>query len=227
MTARPVVNRLLGLAWPVALARLGIMGMGVVDAIVVGQMAPSELPHQALGWAPTAIFVVSAIGLLTGVQVLAARALGEGQPAHAGAALRHGLVLSLIAGVLSGLCLWLGGAHLFTAVGIEPALAVPAARVMRVLAFSIPLHLVYVACAFFLEAIQRPLASTWVMWIANVVNLGLNLLLVPRYGAVGSAWATVGARAFLACALLCCIVLMRDATHFGVRGSAAPRPAPA
>ena len=61
MTARPVSVRLLGLAWPVALARLGIMGMGVVDSIVVGQLAPRELPHQALGWAPTAIFVVACV----------------------------------------------------------------------------------------------------------------------------------------------------------------------
>ena len=50
---RALLERLLRLAWPVTLARLGIMGMGVVDAIVVGQLAPSELPHQALGWAPT------------------------------------------------------------------------------------------------------------------------------------------------------------------------------
>jgi MATE family multidrug resistance protein len=216
-TLRAVVLRLVGLAWPVALARLGIMGMGIVDAIVVGQLAPHELPHQALGWAPTSIMVVSSIGLLTGVQVLAARALGESKPAHSGAALRHGLVLGLVAGVLAGLCLWLGGARVFTSVGIAPALAEPAARVMCVLAFSVPLHLAYVATAFFLEGIQRPLPSTWVMWAANVVNLGLNLLLVPHYGALGSAWATVGARSFLAFALLGYVFLMRDAAELGLR----------
>ena len=44
--------------------------MALVDVIVVGQLAPDELPHQALGWAPTAVFLVAAIGLLQGVQVL-------------------------------------------------------------------------------------------------------------------------------------------------------------
>lgn len=215
-----LTRRLLGLAWPVALARLGIMGMGVVDAIVVGQLAPRELPHQALGWAPTSILVVTSIGLLAGVQVLTARALGEERPTHAGAVLRSGLKLALWAGALSALCLWLGGARIFTWVGIAPALAEPAARVMRVLSLSVPLHLMYVAGAFFLEAVQRPLASTWVMWGANLLNLGLNLLLVPRYGALGSAWATVGARGSLALVLLGYIFTMRDAAHFGARRAA-------
>ena len=61
MTAtRSFVAPLLRIAGPVALARLGIIGMALVDTIVVGQLAPDELPHQALGWAPTAVFLVAA-----------------------------------------------------------------------------------------------------------------------------------------------------------------------
>jgi MATE family multidrug resistance protein len=68
---RSYVRDLLRLAGPVALARLGIIGMAISDVVVVGQLAPHELPEQALGWAPTAVFLVAAIGLLQGVQVLA------------------------------------------------------------------------------------------------------------------------------------------------------------
>ncbi|HVM99104.1 MAG TPA: MATE family efflux transporter, partial [Caulobacteraceae bacterium] len=39
------------------------------------------------------------------------------------------------------------------------------------------------------------------MWIANGVNLALNLALVPGGGAIGSAWATVLSRLLLALAL--------------------------
>ena len=73
-----MIRQLLRLAWPVALARLGIMGMGAVDVMVVGQFRPAELPYQALAWAPTGVFMVTGIGLLTGVQVLASRAIGAG-----------------------------------------------------------------------------------------------------------------------------------------------------
>lgn len=221
---RSFVAPLLRIAGPTALARLGIIGMGLVDVIVVGQLAPDELPHQALGWAPTAVFVVAAIGLLQGVQVLAARALGEGNTQGAGVALRRGLVLALVAGVASALAMWAAGENLFTLFGISAELAAPSSRVMAVLALSIPLHLVYIAGTFFLEAIKKPGISTIVMWGANIVNLVLNLWWVPEHGAVGSAWATVGARVFLAGALLLWIVLLRDGATYGVRKLSAEGP---
>lgn len=214
---RPYVAALLRIAGPVALARLGIIGMALVDVVAVGQLAPDELPHQALGWAPTAVFLVAAIGLLQGVQILAARSLGEKNPQGAGVALRRGLVLGLIAGLLSAALMWLGGESIFTTFGIEESLAGPSTPVMMVLALSIPLHLLFVAGTYFLEAIKKPGIGTAVMWAANIVNLALNLLWVPEHGAIGSAWATVCARVFLAGVLLLWIFLLRDGVHYGVR----------
>jgi MATE family multidrug resistance protein len=200
----------------VALARLGIMGMGVVDVIVVGQFAPNELPYQALGWAPTGVFLVGGIGLLTGVQVLAARAVGADKPLEAGGAWRRGLVVASIAGSLAALLTWALGERLFTAFGISSALAVAA-----ILALSTPLHLLYVTTAFFLESIQKPLASTWAMLGANVVNLALNLALVPTLGAVGSAWGTLGARACLAGGLMLYVWRLAESRRYGVRAASA------
>jgi MATE family multidrug resistance protein len=211
-----LLRRLSRLAWPVTLARLGIMSMGVCDAIVIGQIAPDELPHQALGWAPTAVWLVTGIGMLAGVQVLAARALGSGDARAAGAAWRRGLVVSAISGSVAMLGLWWAGSRVFTLFGIDPVLAEPSAAVMRIFAISVPLHLFYVSSAFFMEAIQRPMASTITMLGANVVNLALNLAWVPAHGAIGSAWATCGARGFLAVALGVWVLCMKDARRLGV-----------
>jgi multidrug resistance protein, MATE family len=223
-SSRPYVADLLRLAGPVALARLGIIGMALTDVIVVGQLVPEELPHQALGWAPTAVFLVAAIGLLQGVQVWAARSLGENNPQGAGVALRRGLVLALIAGLISAALMWLGGERLFSTFGIEADLVPLSTQVMNILALSIPLHLLYIAGTYFLEAIKKPGISTAVMWAANIVNLVLNLWWVPEHGAIGSAWATVGARVFLSGALLVWIFLLRDGAHYGVRKLGAPGP---
>jgi MATE family multidrug resistance protein len=216
-----LLRRLLGLTWPVALARLGIMGMGVVDVMVVGQLRPAQLPYQALGWAPIGVLMVTGIGLLTGVQVLSARAIGEGAPERAGGAWRRGLVVSAVAGALAVMLVWLLGARTFTAFGIAPELAAPASHVASVLVLSVPLHFLYVTTAFFLESIQRPLASTIVMWSANAANLALNLALVPGFGAVGSAWSTVGARLCMALGLMAWVWFLRDAERFAVRRPAA------
>lgn len=222
--SRPYVTDILRLAGPVGLARLGIIGMGLADTVIVGQLAADELPHQALGWAPTAVFLVASIGLLQGVQVLAARAVGEGKPEGAGVALRRGMIMALLAGLVSAGAMWLAGKSLFTVFGIDESLAGPSTPVMLVLALSLPLHLLYVAGTFFLEAIQKPGISTAVMWAANVVNLVLNLWWVPEHGAVGSAWATVAARLFLSGVLLICIFTLRDGAKYGVRSWRAQGP---
>lgn len=257
MTAsRPYVADLLRLAGPVALARLGIIGMAIVDVVMVGQLASAELPHQALGWAPTAVFLVAAIGLLQGVQVLAAHSLGEKNPQGAGVALRRGLVLALVAGVLSAAAMWTAGPRTFSTFGIEADLVPLSAKVMAILALSVPLHLLYVAGTFFLEAIKKPGISTAVMWGANAVNLALNLIwvpdlsqpppavwaeplwaalrdwpvlaalhgLAPEHGAMGSAWATVGARVFLSGVLLTWIYFLRQRDLYGVRTRGAKGP---
>lgn len=225
MTAsRSYVPDLLRLAGPVALGRLGIIGMAIVDVIVVGQLAPDELPHQALGWAPTSVFVVTGLGLLQGVQVMAARVIGEKRPEAAGVVLRRGLVLALIAGFLSAAIMWALGERIFTAFGIDEELAGPSTPVMLILALSIPLQLIFFAGSYFLEAIKKPGVATAVMWGGNIVNLGLNLWWVPDFGAEGSAWATVGARVFLAAVLMAWIFFLRDGAVYGVRkiGSAGP-----
>ncbi|MFN2375212.1 MAG: MATE family efflux transporter [Candidatus Binatia bacterium] len=219
-----LVRSLTRIAAPVALARLGIMGMGIADTIVVGQLAPADLPALALGWAPTGVLLVTGIGLLMGVQVLSARAVGQGRPDDAGAVWRRGLVLAVLAGVVSAAGLATLTESVLVLTGIEPALAKASAEVSAILGLSLALHFGYVCCTFFVEAIQRPMAGTIVIWAANVVNLALNLWLVPTLGARGSAWSTVGGRVFLFVALAAWILTSSAGRAHGSRSRAPHAP---
>ena len=213
---------LLRLAGPVILARLGIMAMGLTDAIVVGRYSARELGYQALGWAPTAIILTMSVGLTSGVQVMTARYIGQGRPEAAGGVLRRGLVYSLWIGIASTAALILAGPPFLRAMGLSPDLAAGAGRALVVFALSLPPYLAAVAASQFLEALARPTPGMVAMWIANAVNLGLDLLLVPGafglapLGAVGAAWSTCGARVVLAIMLLAYIATMKDARALGV-----------
>lgn len=200
------------------------MGMGIADTVVVGQLAPTDLPALALGWAPTGVLLVTGIGLLMGVQVLTARAIGEGRPADAGAVWRRGLAIAAVAGIVSAVGSAVLVEPLLVAFGIEAGLAAGAADVARILGLSLVLHFGYVCCAFFVEAVQRPMPGTVVIWAANAVNLALNLLLVPSLGARGSAWATVGGRAFMFSALAGWILLSSTGRTHAVREHAPHSP---
>lgn len=215
--ARGSLSELLALASPVILSRLGIMVMGLTDAIVVGHHSSIELGYHALGWAPTMIALTTGVGLLTGVQVLTAQRVGEGRPEDAGAVLRRGLAFAAVVGLVFGTALWFGAAPAMHAIGLEPALAEGAAKVARTFALSTPAYLLSIALIFWLEALGRPGPAAALMWGANIVNLAANLWLVPGTspfpveGAVGSATATFIARTALVVGLAAYLVLWSDA----------------
>ncbi|MDZ4361820.1 MATE family efflux transporter [Brevundimonas sp.] len=219
---RSTLRDLLTLAWPVVLARVGIMTMGLTDAIVVGNYSGEQLAFHALAWAPTSIVITTAVGLMMGVQVMTARLLGEGRRVEVGAVFRRGVVYSLQIGLVSMVALILIGPWAMRQLGLAEGLGEGASPALIVFALSMPAYLISVAAQFFLEALNRPKPGMWAMWVANGVNLGLNLLLVPdllgigQSGAVASAWATFGARTALAVFLVVYILRLPDARSLGV-----------
>ncbi|HEV2082589.1 MAG TPA: MATE family efflux transporter [Brevundimonas sp.] len=228
---RTATRDLARLAWPVVMARLGVMTMGLTDAIVVGNFASRELAFHSLAWAPTSVVLTTAVGLMMGVQVMAARMLGEGRPHDVGAVLRRGIVFALQIGLGSALLLILLGPIGLRAAGLEAGLAEGASPALIVFSLSLPFYLLSATAQLFIEALGKPKMSMAAIWVANVVNLALNLLLVPDLmglgvdGAVASAWATFGARAALAAFLLIYILRLPEAQALGIFSK--PRPDPA
>lgn len=219
---RADLETLLTLSGPVVLSRLGIMAMGLTDAVVVGRYSATELGYHALGWAPTSVVLTAVVGLLTGIQVMTARAIGEGRRDKAGAVLRRGLVYSVWIGLVSTAILAAAGPAFLHVIGLGDDLADGASRALLVFSLSLTGYAISVACSFWLEGLSRPGPAAAAMWAANVVNLLLVLLFVPGAfglpagGAVGAAWATFGARTFLALVMLGFIARMSEARALGV-----------
>lgn len=225
-----VTVRLVRLAWPIVLARIGIQTMGLADAVFVGRFSARELGYHALGWAPTAIVLTTAVGLLMGVQVMAARRVGEGKPERAGAVLRRGLVYALLLGVGCTAALVWGGPPLLGALGLEADLARGSGRALQVFSLSLTPYLISVALAAWLEGLGRPRPGMWAMLWANLLNVALNFIFVPGAfglpagGAVGAGWATLGSRVLLAVLLAVYVWRLPEARATGVFERPAPEP---
>ncbi len=219
---KQTLKDLMVLAWPVVLARIGIMTMGLTDAIVVGHYSSEELAYHSLAWAPSSVVLTTAVGLMMGVQVMTARMRGEGRYDEVGAVLRRGMMYSLKIGVVAMILLALIGPLLLPRLGFQDGLGEGAALPLMVFALSMPAYLISVAAQFFLEGLGKPKPGMWAMWIANIVNIGLNLLLVPDilglgvHGAAASAWATFGARTALAIFLVIYILRQPEARAWGL-----------
>jgi multidrug resistance protein, MATE family len=203
-----LLKRLLLLAGPVAGSNVLVMLMGLVDSIIVGRNSAVELAELALAWTLNGTAMVGMMGLLVGVQVLSARRFGEGRPEAIGVIWRRGVVWAVLVGGGLGLVLQFGGLWAMEHLGQKAELAKGAASCAGILGLSlIPIGL-YLTCSKVLEALSRPKVALILMAVANVVNLGLNLWLVPSLGADGAAWSTFGARTFLAICGLSWLLLM-------------------
>jgi multidrug resistance protein, MATE family len=209
-----LLKRLLLLAGPVAGSNVLVMLMGLVDSIVVGRDSPTELAELALAWSLNGTAMVGLMGLLVGVQVLSARRFGEGRPEAIGAIWRRGVVWAIGVGVALGLVLQFGALWAMEHLGQKPELARGAASCAAILGLSlVPIGL-YLTCSKTLEALSRPRVALLLMALANVVNLALNLWLVPSMGADGSAWSTFGARTFLAVVGVAWLLLMPGSSAY-------------
>lgn len=218
------------LAWPVVISRLGMMAMGLSDAIVVGRYSAVQLGWHAIAWAPTTVVLVVGTSLLGGVQVMTARAMGEGRPEETGAVLRRGLIYGAKVGLLAGAVLLFLGPWILGLLQLPDDLVAGATPPLQIFALSMPFFVIGSACSAWLEGLGRPRIGAVFMWIANLINLLALLVLVPgtfglpALGASGAAIATLIARGMLTLALVVFILKMPEARKLGVFTPAAPAP---
>jgi MATE family multidrug resistance protein len=185
------------LAVPVALSRASFMLMGLTDAIVLARHAPGQLPLVLNGWLPNGVFMGFGMGLMLGVSVMTAELNGSGKGAESGRILRRGLWVGALYALAATAIVFLIARPTLDLLGFGPDLAAPIADTTRILAVGTLGHMLGTACSMYLEALRKPNLVTAVSMSAVVLNLVLDLLLVPQYGASGVAWATTGSRIYM------------------------------
>lgn len=215
-------SQLVTLSIPIILQRLGIMTLGIVDTAMVARYSTTEVAFQ--GIANSAIgstLIVALIGLLMGTMVLTANAYGAKDYKKCGRIWRRSIPYSIVIGFI-GFIICLYGETILTALGQTADVARGGGEVARVLSFGILMVGPMLASQFFLEGINRPIAGMLLMFVANILNIGLNWVLVWGHlgfdpmGAVGSAWATTIIRTFLALSLFLYIFLVVDREKYGI-----------
>src|SRR5687768_9487618 len=107
------------LAWPVILAEIGWMAMGIVDTLMVGPLGPAAI--GGVGLAGILFFAVAAcsMGLLLGLDTVVAQAYGAGQLEACRRWWWQGLWLGAFTSVPLGGVLWLERAQV-ARLGLHP-----------------------------------------------------------------------------------------------------------
>ncbi len=209
------------LAVPTIASRAGFMIMMIVDTVMVGHYSARELAYQSIGLAPMMFIMVTSFGLLTGAMVVTAYNRGAGLHDECGPVWWRSVFYATILGLV-GLALSLFGEEFLALTGQSDELVSGGGRIIRILGYGAPPMFIYVASAFFLEGLKRPMFAMYMMIVGNIVNVGLNWVLIfgqfgmPEMGAEGSAWATVGVRMILATSIIFFIWFLPDRLELGI-----------
>jgi MATE family multidrug resistance protein len=193
------------LALPIALTYLGQHVMGAVDIALLGRYSEAALAGSGIGNGLLFAITVFGMGAVMGLDTVIPQAVGAGEPARARRLLWHGLRVAVLVGL-----------PLVAAIAAMPLVLRPAgvsAEVAREatayiwwrLPGIVPV-LMFSAMRCYLQAVSitRPLLIA--MIVGNVVNAGLDLLLIfgdpglvsvglpeiglPPLGSAGAAIAT-------------------------------------
>ena len=202
---------MLKLAIPVVMAEIGWVMMGIVDTIMVEPLGPAALGAVGLG---SILFMTPAVfgmGLLMGLDTFVSQSFGAGRIQECHRWLFNGVALA----VLYSLPLTLAVVLMLYALpwfGFHgEVLAVLTPYLGTLIWSALPLML-YVAFRRYLQAMNIVRPVTIALITANLINVAGNYVLIfghfgfPELGVVGSAWATVIARVYMAAFLFIVIV---------------------
>jgi MATE family multidrug resistance protein len=207
LPTREEFKQLLRLATPLVLIQVGMMLMGVVDTLIVGHLSAQALAAVALGNLYYFGGAILTIGTLMVLDPIVSQAVGAGDERAIALGLQRGIVLALLLAVPLSL-LMLPAPLLFTVAG-QPVEVIPfATSYTWWMIPGIPPFLVFVVVRQSLQAMHITAAILWSILVANLMNAGLNYVLIfghfgfRPHGVVGSAWATSISRWFMAAMLL-------------------------
>lgn len=196
--------------------------MVLADTIMVARYSTEEVAYLALGSAPVVVLIITTVGLMMGTLVVTAHAFGAQQYEQCGAIWQRSLPYALGLGMACAV-LCIAGESFLLLTGQAPDLAAGGGQVMLMFGLGLPANLLFVTNNFFLEAIKKPFPGMIAMISMNVLNIGLNWLLIhgnigfAEMGAAGAALATTISRYGLAFMLFFAIWTMRGHGKYGIR----------
>jgi MATE family multidrug resistance protein len=192
---RTELGALWRLALPLAFAQAGQAAMGLVDTAVVGRLSPTAQAAAGLGNSLTFTILFFGMGVLFALDPLVSQAIGAGRPAEARTHYWTGVWLALLTSV--GLLVpLLALGPILSAVGVQPAIADGAMAYVTWRLPGVAGTLLFVVARSYLQGLGRTRAIVVAMVVANVLNAGLDVLLVfgagpvPALGVVGAAIVT-------------------------------------
>lgn len=209
MTSGPIFTKLMMFVLPLMASSVLQLLFNAADVIIVGKFAGS-LALAAVGsnGSLISLLVNVFIGISTGANVLVARLYGSHDQEELSRCVHCSMMLSCILGIFVAIFGFLAATPILSAMSTDPKVLPLSSLYLRIYFIGVPAALVYNFGAAILRAVgdtERPLQF---LFVAGVVNVVLNLILVVVFhmSVAGVAIATAVSQYVSAFLVVRCLV---------------------
>jgi len=187
------------IAYPVMLGQLGHVLVGLADNLMVGQLGAAPLAAVSLANSIVFIALSLGVGFTFAITPLIAEADGEKNIKKGRTYFHHGLLLSVVIGILLFLALLFIEPILYKMDQPEEvvALAIP---YFKIVAFSMVPLLIFQGLKQFSDGLSLTKYAMQATIVANIINVFFNYVLIygkfgfPRLELVGAGYGTLFSR---------------------------------
>jgi O-antigen/teichoic acid export membrane protein len=193
-------RRIAGIALPLALAGGATTAYMNLDSILLGYLGRIT----DTGWYNLATRIVGILLVPTGLLALVIFPAFASTASEVDATFRRRWDRWTIGMIALGTylaCVVFATADPLVRLVFGPAFA-PTGAALRILLIAVVMIFVYTPSFQAMIVFDRQQTLFWSLFVGAVVNVGLNVALIPPYGLYGAAWATVVTHAVLLCELL-------------------------
>ena len=203
----PCYKRNLTLAIPIILSQVGQVMVSLVDTLMVGQLGTTELASIAFASSIYMLVFIFGLGFSLGQTPHTGKAFGRKQWRKIGVLFQNALLLNTVLSIVLFVIVFLLRPLLYHLNQPENVIEVSMPYFNWLLASTIPV-LLFFTCRQFAEGVGNTTIAMWITLSGNVINIGLNYLLIfgkfgfPALGVEGAGTATFIVRVLMAFAFI-------------------------
>ncbi|NWF88174.1 MAG: MATE family efflux transporter [Ignavibacteriaceae bacterium] len=192
---------------PVIIGQLGLIMMGVVDSLMVGELGAEYLAAAAISNHIVILILIVAIGVSMAVTPLIAISIGAGRLNEAQILFKQSLIVNICFGITVTILIVIAS-ELIQYLDQPPLVVKYASSYTKVVAVSIIPWMIYQSYKQFVEGLSVTHPPMIVTIVANIVNAIVNWILIygnlgfPKLNLDGAGIATTLSRIFMMIALI-------------------------
>ena len=195
----PVYRKNLTLAVPVILAQIGQVTVNLADNMMVGHVGTTELAAASFAINVFHVGMLFGLGITLGITPLVGQSFNAKNPGGVGGWLKNGILIHFITAIL--LCLIMSSVVFFMGrMGQSEDVVRAAIPYFLIQVASLLPMMLFFSIKQFFEGVGNTKIAMIITIIANIINIGLNYVLIfgklgfPALGLNGAGYATLFAR---------------------------------